>query len=133
MRSLPSVDVRMDTVTEEELTNIKARCEAATPGPWEWEGDFPEGTVTNQYGPEGPRLISLTQVTPVVGAPDQTYPARVLDSFGYDEWGLSVNDKDGEFIAKARRDVPLLLAEIDRLRDECDRLSEQLRQTGAAP
>lgn len=43
----------------------------------------------------------------------------------YEEW----NAEDGEFIAHARTDVPLLLAEVERLRAESARLTEAVRSS----
>lgn len=77
---------------EPDLGAIEARANAATPGPW--------GYDLNGY------------IAPDLG----------------DEWGGTVAkvlgkggqfDKDGEFIAHARTDIPALLAEVRRLRAEC--------------
>jgi len=91
-------------MTQEELDAIKARCEAATAGPWHWSGDYPSdapcphGTDWTDHGPD---LTSSTD--------------PVITSSGYDASSLDVSDADAEFIAAARSDVPALLAEIERL------------------
>jgi hypothetical protein len=88
------------TLTDDELRAIKARCEAATPGPWRSyiEGrDHTSGSSFIMTGgtPRG-EDIELSGATPA----------------------------DQDFITHAREDVPLLLAEIENLRR---RLREQNR------
>ncbi|HKD42764.1 MAG TPA: hypothetical protein VKB87_20920, partial [Myxococcaceae bacterium] len=81
-----------DLMTEEELKAIKARCEAASPGPWKSyiEGrDHTSGSDFIMTG-EGARRGNDIELT-----------------------GATKADQD--FIAHARQDVPKLLAEIERL------------------
>ena len=80
-------------ITTTELSAIRARADAATPGPWEWED------------------VDLDRVWPT--------PSRILAgqhgevcSFDADDDPLAA---DAQFIAHARADIPALLAEIDRL------------------
>lgn len=87
-------------ITDERIAEIKARAEAATAGPWRVEND---GDVMDvDFGPivEWPWRIL---------APDET----TLLEFTSDP---RVSDEDAAFIAAARRDIPLLLAEIERLK-----------------
>lgn len=86
------------------LAEIKARADAATPGPWEW-------WTSNSW-----RRLSATDtrkdgdvLCPVVNPYDK-HP------------DLSVTEPDMEFIAHARGDVPDLLAEVDGLRAAIDGL-----------
>lgn len=86
------------TEAHEVLEQIKARAAAATPGPWEWEGkqdvSFPQSENS---------LI-------VQGDPER----EVLGSWGYDAWGINVeNPADAEFITSAREDVPRLVTALD--------------------
>lgn len=76
---------RLLSVNDSELATIKARAEAATPGPWEWGGDVLFGR-DNWDGP-----LLATRV-------DGQRP------------------EDADFIAYARADVEVLLAEVERLR-----------------
>jgi hypothetical protein len=87
-------------MTDNELAAIKARVEAATPGPWEasWSTDFPEGHTEG-----GSKYVYAPTVSSVLA--------------GDIEWGW-VHPVDADFIASARADVPALLAEIDRLKAE---------------
>jgi len=79
-------------MTDEQLAAIRARCEAATPGPWNWGRD----DVPNR-----PDIYHLTAtwITECENYPDVTVAVPDLD-----------------FIARARQDVPALLAEVERLR-----------------
>lgn len=78
---------------ELDLDAIRARVDGATPGMWYW-------------WPLDPR--PHFQVGPTESAP-------VAEVYGPTERGA-----DAEFIAHARTDVPALLAEVERLREELD-------------
>jgi len=77
-----------------ELDIIKARCEAATPGPWVWHigGDH------DWLGPEDG--LAILDDGSAAGEYQQV---------------IAGDSPDGEFIAHAREDVPVLVAEIERL------------------
>ena len=77
------------------LNEIEARANAATDGPWEWEGESDEAWTQGDYS-----LIA------------QGDPGReVIGSGGHDAGGVDVeNPADAEFIAHARTDVPALVA-----------------------
>ncbi len=80
-------------MTDEELGEIKARCLAATTGPWASfiEGrDHEGGSSFIMVGDEGSRAddIELTGAT----------------------------EADQDFIAHARQDVPALVEEVERLK-----------------
>ena len=82
------------------LNEIEARANAATEGPWEWEGE------SNEPWPAGDN--SLRSVS---GAKDDL----VLYAWGYDAYGIeAARDADAEFIAHARTDVPWLLEQVER-------------------
>lgn len=81
-------------LTHEELQAIKARAEAATPGPW-----------TN-VDEDGEHWKSITAIE---GGDPLSVTMKI-----YDEGGHSL--ADAEFIAHARTDVPALVAEVERLR-----------------
>lgn len=89
-------------MTEDELAAIEARANAATPGPWKlWNGydlAYPNVGICGvcRIGPEG-------SIAGVRGAEQR-------DVLGSSE--------DLEFIASARQDIPALIAEVRRLRDE---------------
>lgn len=82
-------------LTADELAAIAARADAATPGPWEWEED----------------LYQLDSHGFPVGA--------IIRTQGWSRYGYS--NTDAEFIARARTDVPRLVAEVERLREANER------------
>lgn len=81
-------------MTDRELDAIAARCEAATPGPWE--------PVVGRFDVIAPRETN---------AGLDRY--HVCDTSGRDYDQMRVN---AAFIAHSRQDIPALLAEVRRLR-----------------
>ena len=73
----------------DRLDEIRARAEAATPGPWR-ELDAAYGMIVHDTGPDSAQIVVLADHR--FGGPDST------------------------FIAHAREDIPYLLAEVERLR-----------------
>lgn len=82
--------------TQEERDAIKARCEAATPGPWTLKpwGYVQEIHVYNEHN----QMIGAPLTT---GMPDAAWCAT---------------KEDAEFVVHARQDIPMLLDENDELR-----------------
>ena len=81
------------------LDEIEARANAATEGPWEWEG---EAKAEWELGAN-----SLV--------PSRRPDDPVLYGYGYDASGIEVKTPaDAEFIAHARTDVPWLLEQVER-------------------
>lgn len=79
------------------LNEIEARANAATEGPWEWEGEA-----------KGEWEIGANSLVPS-RRPDDP----VLYGYGYDASGIEVkNPADAEFIAHARTDVPDMTAAL---------------------
>lgn len=99
-------------MTEEELTAIEERANAATPGPWRWSnwlttfGHIEEGdpsqwrTLETFEGGETPRVHLREH--------DPKSILTVEDPVEH--------DGNRRFIAHARTDVPALVAEVRRLR-----------------
>ena len=82
------------------LDEIEARANAATEGPWEWEGEA-----------KGEWEIGANSLVPS-RRPDDP----VLYGYGYDASGIEVkNPADAEFIAHARTDVPALLDALEKV------------------
>lgn len=79
-------------MTSEELAAIKARAEAATPGPWEL------ASASSGYSNESDVI------------------SQDLGVVAHD-----VLNNTAVFIAHARTDVPALVAEVERLRALCQR------------
>jgi len=97
----------------ERLAAIRARCEAATPGPWGYDGQHDEITADSPDAEDYWLIVSQCRTAP------DTAPR---DAFGHQY------SADFAFIAHAREDVPYLLAEIERLRSE----NVTLREAAAA-
>lgn len=81
-------------MTHDELQAIKARAEAATPGPW----------TTESYGNDGRDDVEIQHVRGSNGRTVVTTDCNVYTT-----------DEDATFIAHARTDVPALVAEVERL------------------
>ena len=84
-----------DSLSDERLNEIERRCTEASPGPW------------------------LSFVGPAIGGPDFI---RISDQddepdMYVDRDGKPASPADLDFIAHARQDLPLLLAEVRRLRE----------------
>jgi hypothetical protein len=85
------------TMTSNKLEDIRARCDAARPGPW-------TAIIEGRDQDGGSSFI-------MIGKGDAR--AEDLHLSGYDE---AVPTADYDFIANARDDIPWLLAEIERLK-----------------
>lgn len=85
------------------LNAIRARADAATPGPWVWhEGDLlTEDNFSRQHSSMFSSVLHLT---------DDAQGVNDLVS-----WEYVRSVEDAEFIAYARTDIPALLAHIDAL------------------
>ena len=82
-----------ELLTEQELSEIEARCDAASPGPW-------VSYVEGRDHTSGSSFI-------MTGAPERR---------GEDIELTGATARDQDFIASARQDVPRLIAEVRRLR-----------------
>lgn len=84
----------------EILNRIREQANAATPGPWEWEGESEEMWPT---GDNSLRAVGGTE------------PEFVLMAWGYDAYGITTkSDEDAEFIAASRTTVPVLLDALEK-------------------
>lgn len=84
-----------------DLEPIKARIEAATPGPWTWDHPEADGGLVSETKMDGE--------TSDLDGRRVIYPAVVLDSGP--EHGC-----DGDLIAHAPVDLSALVVEVERLR-----------------
>ena len=92
----------MTDMTPERLAEIRARAEAATPGPWEAE-DY-----STDPGDEGSCITA--------GEPGTMRQRAVAYAIDYPWTTPESCAADATFIAHARTDVPELAAEVERLR-----------------
>ncbi len=90
-------------MTDAELQAIKARCDAATPGPWEEVVESGFWWIT---GPEA----------------DTNYVVSTMNT----------DKEDVEFITHAREDVPVLVADVEELRQLLAAYREQAMAATAA-
>jgi len=96
-------------MTDEELQAIRARVEAATPGPWKVEGRHPS------YSPDRFQVDGIVTAYDDPERADFPRPIQIVET---DSGCYPPYLADAEFIAQARTDVPALLAEVERLRAE---------------
>lgn len=92
-------------ISDDELDEIQARANAATPGPW--------------------RARACGEI--VAGR----HVVATSDGGGGSVWVEWRNEEDKRFAAHARADVPRLIAEIRRLQGEWRKLLEALREVHA--
>ncbi len=84
-----------EAISDEELKGIRARCDAASPGPW-------RSYIEGRDHTSGSSFI-------MVGEGEGENRADDIELSG-------ATTADQDFIAHARQDVPRLLAEVARLR-----------------
>lgn len=83
---------------------IRARIEAATPGPWEWNKSRFYNGYSGITGKDNAEVL---------------FPNHCNDGDDGAAWFEDFpNDADRDFIAHAREDIPTLIAEIERLQAE---------------
>lgn len=95
----------------DRIAEITARCEVATPGPWEWRYNS-----RNDYGVEAESLKGVITL-------EDIYP-------GYPECGehliMDIGTPDADFIAQSREDVPYLLSQLAERDKELKRLQKEV-------
>ncbi|NMP22222.1 hypothetical protein [Sulfobacillus harzensis] len=91
-------------ITNEELERWQALCDAATPGPWSWDG-------LDLVGGQEPNKSVIPRVAP--------------DAYG--EWYANWAKDDVRFVATARDAMPALIAEVRRLRGQQAQIQAVLR------
>ena len=112
------------------LDEIKARCDAATPGPW---SAADERELWREDDPSIEPSWCVSQMRPGFEAtsPTEGYMGDVFTTAGFFESTRS----DAEFIAAAREDVPWLIEQVERLerwKAEAAEVMSGLRELGKA-
>jgi hypothetical protein len=99
-------------VTEDELKQIEARCNAATPGPWRVDNwrDRELRFIPNDYDED--------ETNVQVGGP-----------FGTSE-NPSQADKDAEFVAHSRTDIPAMASALREAWAENEKLRKIVKMCG---
>ena len=80
--------------TTQRLSEIAARVNKATPGPW--------------------IRCPIMGWAHIISEPTNK---KVTGTYDLDEGGICSTEKDSDFIRHARQDIPFLLAEVERLRE----------------
>lgn len=92
-------------LSEKQRSEIKARCDAATPGRWQYvDGQDSDGPIHEIYNEDFQFVCEIAS--------------------GHEVSSLEFVEEDGHFISHAKKDIVSLLAHID----EQDRLILQLRE-----
>lgn len=92
---------------------LRGLAEAATPGPWTWEGDYPDGHCphNDEWGDHGPNLVTVATKHVVGRTMEWDAPiAIVISSTGYDASSLNIRDEDADYIAVMHPEVAKALA-----------------------
>lgn len=105
--------------TEDRLAAIQARCAAATPGPWNIHQRPDELTPDYIWSQHKHAWNEEDEEYNVIA-----FPRSCEYGYGCDEH----IQKDAEFIAHARSDIPWLLARVRELDAERDRLAADLKE-----
>lgn len=110
----------------QEIEAIRARRDAATPGPWKWGGNT-SGKVVNLFATGGLRDTVMTfwrwgtqSAMPVFRVDGMLLAAKefFVKPQSHNPWFIDgIDHPDAIFIEHAREDVDTLLAEVDRLRE----------------
>jgi len=96
-------------MNNDQLAEIRARCDAATPGPWAFD----------EFGNYIYQQIDLHPIAEVRGYGYLT--GKGHGGLGLlDDEALAVQSANANFIAHARKDIPALLSEISNLTSERD-------------
>lgn len=103
-----------------------------TPGPWEWE---PEPTDDDKWGDSGPNLRSVplgkiwdayweNKNAALHGAPPS---GRILSGWGFDAWGINVEEADARLIAAAWElfEAAVLLETAEEAHANCEECEGQ--------
>lgn len=111
-------------MTPERLAEIKAKTEAARPGPWEADLDVfdHEEPVIVACVTDGPISMLAEISTDIMSGSEDCWPkARASQAL-----------RDAEFCAMARSAIPELLAEVERLRTATADTAAQARRDADA-
>ena len=106
-----------EPMTAARRAAIKARCDAATPGPWVVSSEYASG-VDLGYKPDHERTWGY--------GCGNDFVCDLNDGEYHEYCSQDEQRANAEFIAAARQDIPDLLAEVERLRVENQRLEKSI-------
>lgn len=113
-----------DRLTDQQLTDIAARAEAATEGPWGFYDGDTYADVAADLTMTGHASYSYRQK--IAQFEDETYWDDPAHEDHDDERASEQMAANARFVAAARTDVPVLLAEIRRLHAELAKSAEDV-------
>lgn len=110
-------------MTDAELKAIEARANAASPGKWRWvvnpksrEIRLEGGTTVMDFVRWGMGSATPRFETAGLMSPAMNFTEAIVGREHHADWARALCHRDAEFIAHARADVPVLAAEVRRLR-----------------
>lgn len=109
--------VNNEPMTAARRAAIKARCDAATPGPWVVSSEYASG-VDLGYKPDHERTWGY--------GCGNDFVCDLNDGEYHEYHNKAEQMANASFIAYAREDVPALLAEVERWRAEVARLKDEI-------
>lgn len=111
----PTPERSAPSLTDAELVAIEERAAKASPGPWRSMRDGNQ-RINTKYLPTA-KLVGASRVDGLV-RPWNPY-ALLASGFKPEEYETArFLDEDADFIARAREDIPALIAEVRRLQSE---------------
>jgi hypothetical protein len=123
----------MAELTKERIEEIRARCEAATAGPWKWDRCWQSDYNTTHWAIINPDLPDGGAGDGFERVVNYLLVLRMTSEFVHG--ALVSEDPDFQFIAHTRQDVPDLLdalksarAKIEQLERKIDRLEFRYEQ-----
>jgi len=119
-------------LTPDELAAIAERESKATPGPWRW------GSWETNFGSVEPHYITQRLSLEYLPSENDTEKPVLRDPNAFNERILEAEEQFDDqsnqlFIAHARKDIPDLLAEVERLKSlvaDADKIHAQGYQKG---
>jgi hypothetical protein len=98
-------------MNQKQFDEIKSRTEKATPGPWKWNTDRYHGGYIGITGKNNAEVL---------------FPNHCNEDDEGAAWFEDLpNESDADFISHAREDIPALIAEIERFREEIAALKSE--------
>jgi len=98
-------------MAEDWIAKRRELLAAATEGPWQW-GEDRAGDVSLSWGDCGPNLETVKRGE-VFSDGSQDAETYVISAWGYDNWGITIEPGDAEWIVDARVSFPLALDALD--------------------
>ena len=115
-------------MTEAQLSEIRRRCDAATPGPWTFIlAETPEG---REFFKAHDHIDTWALVGCQYGGRPPADVDWILGELGDDD-PMPPDSDDQAFIAAARTDIPALLAEIDEILRQLAAMTERAEKAAA--